>query len=97
MLDHVTIEETLKNLKPLLKKKFSVTKIGYFGSYSRKSAQNNSDLDLLVYLNKPLGWSFFDLKNLLEEKLKIKVDLVSYEALRKELREPIIKETKFVD
>ena len=90
------IENKLRELKPVLLKKYFVNKIGYFGSYSRNEQNENSDIDILVSFKKPLGWEFFDLQELLENELKIKVDLVSEKALKRQLRQIILKNVKYV-
>jgi predicted nucleotidyltransferase len=46
----------------------------------------HSDLDILVDFSGRIGWKFFDLKLYLEQKLSLKVDLVTKEALKKRLR-----------
>ena len=96
MKSYFEIENKLKELKPVLIRKYSVDKIGYFGSYSRNEQNENSDIDILVSFKKPLGWEFFDLQELLENELKIKVDLVSEKALKKQLRQIILKNVKYV-
>lgn len=90
------IERKLRGLKPILSQDFFVDKIGYFGSYSRNDQKSNSDIDILVSLRKPLGWSFFDLQDLLEKELKLKVDLVSENALKKQLKHIILNSVKYV-
>lgn len=90
------IENKLKELKPLLAQKYYVEKIGYFGSYSRNEQNRNSDIDILVYFRKPLGWEFFELQELLEKELKLKVDLVSEKALKEQLRPSILNSVKYV-
>jgi uncharacterized protein len=96
MKSSLEIENKLKELKPFLHRKYFVDKIGYFGSYSRDEQDENSDIDILVSFKKPLGWEFFDLQELLENELKIKVDLVSEKALKKQLRQIILKNVKYV-
>ena len=96
MKSNIEIENKLKELKPVLHRKYFVDKIGYFGSYSRNEQNENSDIDILVSFKKPLGWEFFDLQELLENELKIKVDLVSEKALKKQLRRVILKNVKYV-
>jgi len=96
MKSNIEIENKLKELKPVLLRKYFVDKIGYFGSYSRNEQNENSDIDILVSFKKPLGWEFFDLQELLENELKIKVDLVSEKALKKQLRQIILKTVKYV-
>lgn len=90
------IEKKLIRLKPLLSKKYNVERIGYFGSFSRNEQNDDSDVDILVEFRKPIGWEFFDLKDLLEKELGIKVDLVSEKALRKQLRRSILDQTQYV-
>ena len=82
----------LKSHKRQLKK-FGVRSISIFGSIARNQARKRSDVDLLVDFNRPIGlFEFARLKMYLEELLGRKVDLVTPEALRKELREVILKE-----
>ncbi len=90
------IERKLKALKPVLSSTFYVDRIGYFGSFARNEQTEDSDIDIIVSLNKPLGWAFFDLQYLLEKELNRKVDLVSIKALKEQLKDSILKETKFV-
>jgi len=96
MKTNTDIENKLKELKPFLYKKYFVEKIGYFGSYARSEQNQNSDIDILVSLKKPLGWEFFDLQEFLENELEIKVDLVSEKALKEQLRQIILNSVKYV-
>jgi len=96
MMNQISIEKKLKNLKPLLSDRYSVEKIGYFGSYSRNEQNEKSDIDIIVEFRKPLGWDFFDLQEFLEKELKIKVDLVSIKALKEQLKDSILKQARFV-
>ena len=74
-------------------KKFGVHSISIFGSIVRNQAHKNSDVDILVNFEKPVGlFEYARLKLYLEELLGREVDLVTPEALRKELREDILKE-----
>ena len=56
-----------------------VLKAWLFGSYSRCEQTKDSDVDILVLLDKsrPIGLKFFGMWNDLEELLGRKVDLVS--------------------
>jgi predicted nucleotidyltransferase len=96
MKSNTAIENKLKELKPVLYQKYFVEKIGYFGSYARSEQNQNSDIDILVSLKKPLGWEFFDLQEFLEKELKIKVDLVSEKALKEQLRQIILNSVKYI-
>lgn len=96
MMKQKEIKNKLKNLMPVLSDRFSVERIGYFGSYSRNEQNDKSDIDILVEFRKPIGWEFFDLQEFLENELKIKVDLVSSRALKEQLRESILKQVQYV-
>ena len=96
MKSQVELENKLKALKPSLVAKFYVDKIGYFGSFVRNEQTENSDIDIIVSFNKPLGWAFFELQELLESELNRKVDLVSVKALKEPLKDIILKEVKYV-
>lgn len=90
------IERKLSELKPTLTSIYNVDKIGYFGSFARNEQTESSDIDIIVSFNKPLGWAFFDLQELLEKELKRKVDLVTFNALKEQLKETILKEIKYI-
>ncbi len=96
MLTQRDIEYKLTELKPILKEKFFVNRIGYFGSYADGTATETSDLDIIVEFTKPLGWDFFDLESLLEKNLQLKIDLVSAKALKSQLKEIILDQVKYV-
>jgi predicted nucleotidyltransferase len=60
---------------------------------ARGQARKNSDVDILVDFDKPVGlFEYARLKMYLEDVLGREVDLVTPEALRKELREDILRE-----
>jgi predicted nucleotidyltransferase len=90
----------LKLIKGILNEQANSIKINYkaevigiFGSYSRGEQKRGSDLDILVKFNE--GASLFDfvgLADFLEEKLNLKVDIVSERAIREELKDQIFNE-----
>lgn len=83
----------LKSRKRQLKK-FGIHSVSIFGSLARDEAKRNSDVDILVDFEKPVGlFEFARLKMYLEAMLGRRVDLVTPEALRKELREEILRES----
>ena len=96
MLVQSEIENILTHLKPEITAKYFVDKIGYFGSFARNQQTEKSDIDILVEFKKPIGWDFFDLQDLLEKKLNRKVDLVTINALKKQLKISILSEVKYV-
>ncbi len=96
MLTKNEILEKLRELKPFLSKEFHVKNIGLFGSYSDNEQNNESDIDILVEFEKPIGWKFFRLEKYLEEIFNKKVDLVTKKALKKQLKDKIINQTLFL-
>ena len=96
MLTKNEILEKLKELKPVLANEFSVKEIGLFGSYSDNEQNEESDIDILVEFDKPIGWKFFSLEKYLEDIFKRKVDLVTKNALKKQLKDRILNQTLFL-
>ncbi|MCG9880148.1 MAG: nucleotidyltransferase family protein [Bacteroidia bacterium] len=78
----LSIKETLKNHKPRLANKYGVNNLAIFGSYGRGQQTKNSDIDILVDFNTPIGIEFIDLANELENILHLKVDLVSKNGIK---------------
>ena len=90
------IKETLRDLKPLLYKDFSVMEIGLFGSFSDTSFTESSDIDILVELEKPIGWRFFSLEIYLEHIFGRKIDLVTKSALKEQIKDSILNRIEYI-
>ncbi|QSF48489.1 nucleotidyltransferase family protein [Thermosynechococcus sp. GLH187] len=83
---------TLENRRESLKK-FAVKTLQLFGSVARDEAHAESDVDLLVEFERPVGlFTFIELKEYLEEILNCSVDLGTPQSLRSTLREEVLKE-----
>lgn len=86
------IDEIKRKIIPILKD-YNVTKAGIFGSYARGEQNKRSDIDILIKINDAAGLlTLIDLKLELQKAVKMKVDLVEYETIRKELREQILND-----
>ena len=96
MLSQQQIIQQIAQLKPFLQEKYHVEKIGLFGSFAQNHATETSDIDILVEFSPPLGWSFFDLEELLEQTFHRKIDLVTINSLKPQLREQILKQVAYV-
>lgn len=96
MLTTTEILEKLKALKPKLFQEYAVKEIGLFGSFSEDSYTPDSDIDILVELEKPIGWKFFSLEIYLEKIFGRKIDLVTKNSLKEQLREGILKQVRYV-
>jgi hypothetical protein len=79
----------LKHRRADLEKRFSVRRIGLFGSVLHGRAGEGSDVDILVELGEPTFDHYMDLKFYLEEQLGMTVDLVLADTLKPRLK-PII-------
>ena len=72
---------------------FGVSSLSIFGSVARGDARPDSDVDILVEFNRPIGvFEFLDLKEFLESILGQKVDLATPDSLKQQLRDQILKE-----
>jgi predicted nucleotidyltransferase len=96
MLTKDYILSKLTELKPTLYKEYAVKEIGLFGSFSDNTFSEDSDIDLLVELEKPIGWKYFSLEIFLESVFNRKMDLVTKNALKKQIRDRILNQVNFV-
>ena len=88
-------KKELNKMKPKIiriLRKHGVRKAGIFGSYVRGEQKKNSDIDILIQPPKGIGFGFVRIQLDLENKLKKKVDLLSYKAIHPLLKERILKE-----
>jgi uncharacterized protein len=78
-----------------LHQRFDVKSLALFGSVARGEATETSDVDLLVEFERPVGlFHFFTVQHYLEDILGVaQVDLVMPDALHKELKEGILRES----
>ena len=91
------IIENLRNLREEASRNYKAEILGIFGSYAREESREGSDLDVLVRFSG--GASLFDLSGLteyLEEKLGVKVDVLSERAIRSEIRDKILADTVYL-
>lgn len=95
-----TRNQVLKILKqefPHIRKNYNVKSLGLFGSYSRKEQSSESDIDILVELDKPIGFfKFIELEEYLSEKLGEKVELVSSDAVKPVISSNIMENIVYV-
>jgi hypothetical protein len=72
---------------------YGVSSLAIFGSVARNEETDQSDVDILVEFDRPVGlFEFVRVKNHLEKILHRPVDLVTPEGLKKQLKERILKE-----
>lgn len=91
-----TIEQILKQHKSMLEQKYSLSNIAIFGSYARGEQHIDSDIDMLVEFNKPIGIRFIDLATDLEKLLNTKVDLICNKDLQPRFLNSIQSDLRYV-
>jgi len=87
--------EQLRAYKPQIlsiAKEHGVGNVRVFGSVARGDADEKSDVDFLVSLEKLMGWTYFDLEPALEELLGCEVDVITDGGIHKRLRDRILAE-----
>jgi predicted nucleotidyltransferase len=75
-----------------------VKSIALFGSVARREDKSESDIDLLVEFDRPVGLlTFLRLQHRLEDLLGRRVDLVTPAPLKRQLRDRILKEAVYAE
>lgn len=69
---------SLRRFKEANEKKYLIRKMGLFGSSSRDTLDEQSDIDVVVELEKPDLFILIGIKQDLEEQLHRSVDIVRY-------------------
>ena len=85
----------IRGIRNELAHRFTVRRIGVFGSFARGSADQGRDVDILVELTEPTFDNYMDLKFYLEKILSRPVDLVMAEAVKPRLRSIIEREVVY--
>jgi len=94
--DKVEVLRVIREKQSELAVRFTVRRIGLFGSIARNNAGPESDVDILVELNEPTFDHYMDLKFYLEELLHRQVDLVLRDAIKPRLKAIIEQEVVYV-
>jgi predicted nucleotidyltransferase len=89
------IVQKLSGMRRELEQRFTVVRIGIFGSFIRDEAGPESDVDILVELAEPTFDHYMDLKFFLEELFQRPVDLVMVDTLKPRLKPIIDKEVVY--
>lgn len=94
------IMQKIKNQYPYLYDQFGVKRIGLFGSVLKETDNKDSDVDLIVELDKPIGLEFISLVEYLESILNKKVDVITKDGLEnirlKKISSSIEKDISYV-
>lgn len=89
------VKQILRSQKPYLAQEYGVTEIGVFGSYVRGEQCPDSDIDILVELERPPRISLIGLVELeyhLSDVLGVEADVTVKKNLRKRIGKRILSE-----
>jgi len=88
----MNIDEIKRKIVPILQK-YGVKRASIFGSAVRDEIREDSDIDILVEIEKDISLlDFVALKLELEDILGRKVDLVEFDTIKPKLKDRILKE-----
>lgn len=91
------IKEIIQEHKEDLKKEYGVKEMGIFGSYVRGEQKTVSDVDILIELERPIGFvKFLKLEKRISDILGVKVELVTKKALKPYIGQRILQEVQYV-
>jgi uncharacterized protein len=88
--DKVYVLRIIRGIQSELADRFTVKRIGVFGSFAKGDEGPESDVDIIVELAEPTFDHYMDLKFRLEEVLKRPVDLVMADTVKPRIK-PIIE------
>ena len=97
MLTKREILEYLKLYKERKQERYSIKKLGLFGSYAKDMAKESSDIDIVVEFSKPDIFNQIGIMQDLKEYFKKEVDVISlWKNINPKLKKRIDKETIYV-
>jgi len=94
--DKTDILNFLTSNKEKLENEFFITKIGLFGSYAKDSANEDSDIDIVIESTKKDFFLREDLREYLELNLKKSVDIGYLDSIRTYYKNKIAKDIIYV-
>ncbi len=72
----------LKDQYPYLSAEFGIKRIGIFGSVAKHTEREESDIDLVVEFDRPIGLKFMSLAEYMEKLFGRKVDILTKDGVR---------------
>ena len=91
-MSKVEFNEIKEKIRPIMKR-YGVKKVALFGSLVRGEMREDSDIDILVEIERDISLlDFIGLKIEIEEALGRKVDLVEYCTIKPLLKDKILEE-----
>lgn len=82
ILSREEVVALLRKNYPYLAAEYGVRRIGLFGSYAQGQPDEESDIDLVVEFERPIGFRWVELAEYLEHLLGRRVDLLTPTGIR---------------
>jgi len=82
MLTQEKVMEILRKELPYFASEYGVKKIGLFGSYTKGIQREDSDIDILVEFERPIGLKFIELAEHLEKILGKRADVLTPDGIK---------------
>ncbi len=82
MLTKEKVIEILRRELPYLASRYGVRRIGLFGSFAEGIQKDNSDIDIVVEFEKPIGLKFVEFAEYLEKVLHKKTDILTPDGIK---------------
>ena len=93
---NLSVEEIRQTALPILHR-YGVTRAAVFGSTVKGQLRPESDIDILVRIDRNISLlDFVGLKLDLEQALSRRVDLVEYDTIKPRLRKQILEEQEMI-
>jgi predicted nucleotidyltransferase len=90
------ILSVLRRERARLFTKYGLKSMAVFGSATRDDFRPDSDVDIMIEVERPIGMQFFDLEQDLERIVARKVDLVMRKAVKPHYMEYIEPDLRYV-
>ena len=76
-MDKEMVIERLRTNLQQLKIEYGVRRIGIFGSYAKGTNKSDSDVDLVVEFERPIGLKFMELSERTESLIGVRADILT--------------------
>ena len=82
MPNQKNVVDILRRELPYLRNNYGIKRLGIFGSFAKQKQKSNSDIDLIVEFESPIGLNFVELAEYIEKLLGRKVDIITNEGVK---------------
>ena len=76
------VVDILRRELPYLRNNYHIKRLGIFGSFAKQKQKSNSDVDIIVEFESPIGLNFVELTEYIEKLLGRKVDIITNEGVK---------------